>query len=372
MSSYQLSTLFLLVFATTARPQSPTRWRVSERPVLSLGLRDAQGPELFGAVAGATRLSSGVVVVADRASLELRYFSPGGEHLRTVGRKGGGPGEFQSMAKLQRCAGDSVFVYDVALFRMSIFAPDGRYVRAGNLRKWLADGMTPYDFWCNPAGTLAFANRTLEAFDIPPQEGPLRPEVDVILVGPHDSIVTLGRFAATEMYFKAPNAGPRPLGRRTTVGVGSQTVYVGTGDSYEVLAFSARGSRLHTLREPRSSLSVTSAQVTQYVEDYTASQRGRANTAAYEEYFRSLKWPSSYPAYARLLVDWTDNLWIEDYPVPGQDIRTWSIYAPSGTQVATIELPKNFQLLEAGKDYVLGIWRDEDGVQYVREYAFAH
>src|SRR5688500_17313623 len=84
--------VFLSSFVWVQAQKPPKTWRVSERPILSIGSSDAEGPELFGSVEGAVRLSSGIVVVADGKSLELRFFSPAGRHLRTSGRRGGGPG----------------------------------------------------------------------------------------------------------------------------------------------------------------------------------------------------------------------------------------------------------------------------------------
>jgi hypothetical protein len=276
------------------------------------------------------------------------------------------------MSFVLRCAGDSVYVYDLALFRMSVFGPDGRYAGASNLRKWLANGMTPYDASCNPTGVIAFVNRTPEAVTLPPREGPMRPQIEILVVTRNDSVLSLGRFPATEMYFKGSEAGPRHLGRRTTVGVGTRVVYVGTGDTYEVSPFSLSGARLSSFREDRKPVPVRSAQIEAYVNEYVSNYRGRANTSALAEYFRDLVWPDNYPAYGRLLVDLTDNLWVQDYPVPGEKIRTWTVYTSTGNKLAVVALPAAFQLLEADKDFVFGIWRDDDGVQSVRQYSLAH
>src|SRR5687768_1370574 len=72
MNPFPLAVLLAsLVWVQAQDP--PKTWRVSERPILSIGSSDAEGPELFGSVEGAVRLSSGVVVVADGKSLELRF-----------------------------------------------------------------------------------------------------------------------------------------------------------------------------------------------------------------------------------------------------------------------------------------------------------
>lgn len=346
---------------------APGKWQVSVLPLLTIGSRDAEGPELFGSIVGATHLSSGAVVVADGKSLELRFFSPDGKHLRTAGRSGGGPGEFRGISIFQRCAGDSVFVYDVAQARVSVFGPDGVYARLGNVRKWWSNGMSPYAFWCNPAGVMAFVNRSLSAMTPPEREGPVRIDVDLVLVH-RDSVVILGAFPGSDMYFKSSSRGPRPLGKQTMIGVGATSVFVGTGDRFEIQEFSLEGKHLQTIREDRATVPVTTAEVEAYVSDFIARASGRVNTSTYRQYFQEIEWPKTYPAYGQLKVDGAGNLWVEEYPIPGKDIRDWTIYSRSGGRIAVITLPRGFRLLEAGRDYVLGVWRDELDVDYIRVY----
>lgn len=362
---FSLAPLLLLPVAWIEAQKPPKTWRVSEPPRLSIGSRDAEGPELFGSIAGAVRLSSGVIVVADRKSLELRLFSPTGEHLKTIGRKGGGPGEFQYMSPIQRCAGDSVFVYDFTLWRMSVFSPEGAYIRTADVRKWSTNGRILYNLWCNPAGVFAFVHKHT---DQPKGIGPWRPSVTLSLVGPGDSVVGLGTFPASDRYFNGQVDFPMYLGKETTIGVGSRFVYVGTGDAYEVAEYSLQGKRIGGLGEVRAPIPVTAAQVTTFIAEHIAARDERTNTSEYEKLFRGLDWPKVYPAHGKLMVDGSDNLWIEEYPIPGRNIRDWTIYARTGGKIATVSLPKGFRLLEAGSDYVLGIWRDEADVDYLRVY----
>ncbi len=356
----------LLVPVFSLEPQvAPNAWRIVEPATLSIGSRDAEGPELFGYVAGVLRQSSGNIIVADGKALELRLFSPMGRFLGTIGRKGAGPGEFQQIAQIGRCAGDSIFVYDPSLFRMSVFDPQGKYVRGDDIREWTPDDLPPYDFWCHPAGVMAFVHRT---FEPPKTQGPLRHNVQISLVIHNDSSVILGTFPASEMYFKPPSAGPRHLGKQTTVAVGANSAYVGTGDAFEVLQFSLSGQRMAAVRESRATKPVTEAQIAAYISEFIRRRQGKVNTSRYQQYFRELEWPKTYPAYGRLLVDGADNLWIQEYPIPGIDTREWTIFGRSARRIARVTLPKDFNLLEAGNDWVLGVWRDEFDVDYIRLY----
>jgi hypothetical protein len=80
-----------------------------------------------------------------------------------------------------------------------------------------------------------------------------------------------------------------------------------------------------------------------------------------------LKYPDRTPAYLDMLAGRGGRLWIEAFRLPG-DPQVWRVYTAEGKRVATVRMPPRFQLLEAGEDYVLGIWRDGNDVEYVREY----
>jgi len=362
----RLATLLILPFGWLEAQKPPPTWQLSERPLLSIGSTDS-GPELFGRIAGAVRLSSGAVLVADRASNQLRLFSSAGRLMRTVGRYGGGPGEFRSIGSIRRCAGDTIFVDDGGNGRISVFSPTGSYVRAFDPRSWSVDGMPPYDFWCNTTGTLAAIHRSPEP---PAAIGPRRPNIAITLITPNGALVKLGTFPAPERYFLGEEDIPRPLGKPTSIALGSNAAYVGTGDAFEVLELSLRGERVGTIRDARRLVPVTSAHVTRYIADLLdrSSGRGLLDRKTREMLYKNLEYPRWFPSHGRLLVDGSDNLWIEDYPIPGAEEHRWSVFTSDRVAIALIRVPGRFEILEIGTDYVLGIWRDELDVEYVRLY----
>ena len=344
------------------------RWVVNDNPTLSIGTREGTGPELFGSIAGAVRLSNGSFIVADGRNRELKLFGSDGRHVKTSGGPGGGPGEFRIIVAMHRCAGDSIYVYDSHQFRIAVYGPDLRYVRNIDLRNLIPSGYPPYDFSCNRNGLLAFLNRSHAA---PPREGPLRPNVEINLVDRGGVAVNLGQFPASEMYYQAPAAGPRHLGKRTSIAVGSSSIVIGTADRYEVNEYSRQGVRLRTISERREPIPVTAREIAAYVDDHVV-RNPRRNEAATRKYFAELLWPDVYPAYAAVLVDELDNLWIEDFPIPGRASGNWSVFSVgTGAKVATARMPAGFRLLEAGSDFVVGVWRDELDVDYVRVYRIA-
>lgn len=104
-------------------------WRLDVAPAVDISGVTPGGELAFNHAADATRLSNGLIAVADRYANAVRFFDPAGRPLRTVGRDGEGPGEFRFPWWIAQCAADTLFVWDVALHRMTVIDSAGRVVR---------------------------------------------------------------------------------------------------------------------------------------------------------------------------------------------------------------------------------------------------
>ena len=102
-----------------------TAWRLSDEPRLRIGTFDG-APELqLYQVAAGLLLDDGRVVVANSGSQELRFYTPGGQHLVSHGGDGEGPGEFRTISRAQRLGGDTIRVYDFRTRRLFDLTPEG-------------------------------------------------------------------------------------------------------------------------------------------------------------------------------------------------------------------------------------------------------
>lgn len=113
-------------YSVPADPQ-PT-WHLGEQ--LRIGTMDAAGPAMFGFVADLAVHRDGRIVVLDGQAQEVRVFSADGEHLRTFGGKGGGPGEFQAASGVAFGPDGLLRVPDQRNARMSFLDIDDGYIRA--------------------------------------------------------------------------------------------------------------------------------------------------------------------------------------------------------------------------------------------------
>lgn len=119
-----------------------TPWRLV--PELTLGALEGDRPDVFSTISGLAVDADGRILVVDRNTNQLRFFSAQSEHLRTVGRTGEGPGEYTQINGILRLSPDSLLVIDQQGNRYSILTSEDGYERSVRRQLpffgWLFDG----------------------------------------------------------------------------------------------------------------------------------------------------------------------------------------------------------------------------------------
>jgi hypothetical protein len=149
--------------------------------------------------------------------------------------------------------------------------------------------------------------------------------------------------------------------------VSGDRFYAGHNERYEIIRYDATGVPDLFLRLDRPPVPIGPADLARYKTEELAS----ADASFRQERARSLEempYPATFPAFADLIADAAGNLWVLDYPRPGNDERRWAVFAPDGPALGTVTTPPALRVLEIGEDYLLGVWQDELDVEYVRLY----
>ncbi len=133
-------------------------WHVADSPTIDIGVVAGDAAYEFFRPLGAVRLSDGRIVVANRGTVELRYFDKSGKQLVTAGGEGGGPGEMMDMSWFSRTVGDSMVVYDRRNRRLSVFDPQGVYDHSVRLQTsefpFMKVGWTTARMWATFGGDV--------------------------------------------------------------------------------------------------------------------------------------------------------------------------------------------------------------------------
>jgi hypothetical protein len=144
---------------------------------------------------------------------------------------------------------------------------------------------------------------------------------------------------------------------------------VGTPHSYELAVHRSDGSLLAIVRLLRDNAAVTAADIEAFkslmLENIDDDNERRDRRQELDDY----DYPAQAPAFgSAILVDTQGDLWVPEYSVRIQQGMEWQVFDPEYRLLGKVESPARFTPRYIGDDIVLGVWRDELDVEYVRGY----
>jgi hypothetical protein len=328
-------------------------WTIDTNPVVRVGDRpDDPAHELFR-VRSAVQLADGRIVVGSQGSYDVRIFDSAGNHLRTFGRQGSGPGEFQWLGNLL-VAGDTILAFDWQLQRATTFTTDGEVL-----------GTTHVPFTRGGAvgrvGDGAFvATSFLGGMPRRPQ-GIHRDTAAIEVVHSSGARDTLGWGVAVEWFSHGDDGVPvvLPFGLRTYVAVANGQVNVAHNDRLEILRYSSGGTLAQVVRIDREPPRVTDADWswarTTYLADYPEEQKAQF----------AQRWDGvprqEHLAMVRGLTAAADgDTWLREFSTDSTR-STWWVIAPDGQPVAQVEVPMGYGLMQVSRSRVVALRLTDEG-----------
>lgn len=349
--------------------------RLASTPAFDIGGQTGDSLYEFNHVRGLVRLHDGTIVVANGNPQQLRFFDSHGRLVRTAGRKGSGPGEFQSPTRLFSLRGDTLVVFDSPGRRIVLFAANGTHLST--------HALTPPGDRREPAIIGAFADQRLLAGSSDVQTVPPRPLP--YYFGQHAFVYGLdgragsdiGPFGEGEHFVQhtVPEFGniaywDLAFGRQTTIAARGNDILVGDGSTFELKAYSRAGALIEVLRAATTPERLTDAERSAYRENELKGLAPRERAIAVKM-VDEMPYPKLLPSFKRFFVADDGRIWIQRYPHVAESQERWIILDARGRFLDELALPAGFRLWAAGVGYALGVYRDEDDVEHVRQYALA-
>lgn len=364
----------LLFVVAPAALSAQARWTIVPKPIFDVGGETDDTLTMLGDIAGVARLPNGDVIAADRQTFTLYQFAPTGAYRKSIGRKGSGPGEFNSILAMMRC-GDSLIVREwTPGGRWQLLTLGGKAVRT--VPQETPTGETaPYLLACNPAGRTISSGWGKRPDDLKSDQKVFRLTVPFWLGSTANEAITVVTKLPAGDRFSPDNRrghGPLPFGREPAVAIGRDRVYIGTADSFAIAVHDLAGKRIGTITRPYAPVRVTAADIERYKDLERARELGLRPNEPLDRFEKSLaekEFAKTFPAYAKILVDADDHLWVQSYPKVSSATVTWFVFSPKGAAVAQVDLPRELVVSEIGRDYILGISRlPPDDLQHVQVY----
>jgi hypothetical protein len=310
--------------------------------------------------------SNNTLVIPLRDANSIREFSPNGEFIRALGGPGSGPGEFRILiAAWPR--GDTIEAYDFQLRRVTRFVPDGS-VQVVSLDADLPDlSMAPSalgDGWV--VGGVAEA-------------GPGRRDRMVFHRFARDGS-DLGEIASTDgmARYEAPGfLGPEPLSPRPFFAVADDRVYVAESLTPRIRVLDSHGAALQELAwEPASG--PAPGEILAAVVDSAIAAAAPDQAPALRTRLEAAPSPERLSVFWSMIVDELGFVWVQRY----EPLRhaaalgglressgaggSWQIFSPRGVAAGLVEMPPDLQPVQITANVIVGIARDDLGVESVR------
>jgi len=339
---------------------SATAWRVVEE--LRIGTVEEIGPALLGQVTALEVDAAGRIYVLEGQAQELRVFDRAGRYVRTIGRKGGGPGEFNQAIGMAWSPAGHLWVLDPQNNRISVIDTAGTFVTSHHALGGFV--FMPWPGGFDTAGVFYNYAPDLSGGDF----RMLLVRYDSAL-NPVDSIRP-PRYEGPENYFEVvTNQGRGRMRTGVPFGPGLDWELTPAGDfwaaltgPYELFRVSGRGDTLRRVTRAFEPVPVTGEDVDSAIAnlEWFTSQGGKVDRS---------RIPGVKPAVRGMLVADDGHLWIDVTTRDRADQGyVFDIFDSEGRYLGPLRLP--FQLSSypppvIRDGMVIGVTQDELEVPFV-------
>ncbi|MCJ7681701.1 MAG: 6-bladed beta-propeller, partial [Candidatus Aminicenantes bacterium] len=314
---------------------------------LSLGGPEAEGDAILVRPIQFRFDSLGNIYIMDWQEAAIKVFNPNGNYLRSVSKKGQGPGEFDIPAYF-RIVDDLIYLLDSRHRKFSLLSLEGEYLRGFNI-----DGFSP-DLDVAPDGTIYYSRMLTPEAELDERMQKMKSSfalfqtdavgTERINRGEYPDVVQMrrqtrspsgqmGTISSTsrEAYTTSWLIGPNSL------------VYIGYNRDYEL-----------EVRDKDWSL------VQKFGRDFTR--------LPHPMYKPEWEHPEFYPAFSdwRKFFDEKGNLWLEQYPTDEVEDHVFDVFSPDGIYLKKVIVPAVLYLVRGDTAY--GFVRDEEDYVIFKRY----
>jgi hypothetical protein len=246
----------------------------------------------------------GNIFICDYRDSSVKVFDNQGQFVRTIGRKGSGPGEFENVGRVYCLPDGKLMMLDFGLRRGSLFSKDGRFISS---HKFLRSGFNMFFF------TESFYVR--EETIVEPDKTPKGYKTTLFIKAydyKGEEVFSYGEFKESQSAYIDEE------GRRFTytrpydvesVLAGDQKnkqLYHCLSDQYLIEVFDNEGRLIRKIDRPYNRMPVTEPDKKRYLEGFRASSE--RDLALIE---KNAEMPKLKPVCERMLVDDKGRLWVE-------------------------------------------------------------
>jgi len=342
---------------------------VSFIPVQTIGEETMPKTVFFeGAVAVVTDENENVYICDYKAN-NIKKFDKNGEFIKTIGRKGQGPGEFNMPFNIAVMS-DKLFVYDMGNFRLCALKLDGEFIKSAGFQM---DQGRPQLMRASPDGNLMIG---LEKTNFRETDKPQ----DYLINAYSAELKSSGSVYSQQIWH---NKYLRHEGRLTNViqpfaplvywdVTPDGKIVIGKSDKYEIHIYTKDGEKTHTFVHTYKPVKVTDKDKDIFFGNVAYSSGGGVTKGAPDHIKKNTEFPKYKPAFRQILVDSEGNVLVCTYREErDEDLKYFDAFDPQGDFLGSVRINSDIPFPFRAKIKNHSFWwiqSDEDGINKVVKY----
>lgn len=348
-----------VAIVTNHGEDSPLPWQFEE--VLRLGGAD-EGPEAFARIfpSGIEVDGAGNIYVLDAGEVVLHVFDAKGGHVRSVGRRGGGPGELQFPSDLAVSEDGVAGIYDFGKQGIVRFGPGGEVLPEMPMRGDLQRGLV-----LSPLGVVGvFQER---------QSGDAPAIRRLLAIGAGDTLHIAEQTSTVMKMVEFPNCGIRvmmpPVFEPTVVWAArGEHIGVNTQPLYAVDVFE-RGRHVRSIRRALDPVAATIDLAARELGDTLRMIGGPLRCAiGPRDAAESRGFAAIVPPVRELALSPDGSWWVSRRTAAAEPYVVTDVFSPEGEYLGMLQPAAPWPAAFRGADEILTIERDELDLAYVVVY----
>jgi len=286
--------------------------------------------------------SRGNVYVCDSRACSIFKFDAAGKYLKSIGRKGQGPGEFNMPYRIVVTA-DRLFVYDLMNRRLCVLTPEGEFIKSIPIvtGEGRPDGMKSL-----PNGDIVMGWETIHYGD---QEKPQDYEVRIytpdltLLKSLTKHAIWRNKYMHIEGFGRTTNI-IQPFSPLVSWDVAADgKVIVGFGKKYEIEVHDPAKGKVASFSHSYDPVKVTDKDKTTFFASLTygysdsSGNMGTLQKGPPEPIVKATEFPKEKPPFFNLLADSDGNILVFPYRRAGEkEGRVFDAFSPDGKFIGTV------------------------------------
>jgi hypothetical protein len=314
---------------------------------LSLGGPEAEGDGILVRPIECQLDSQGNIYIMDWREVAIKAFNPDGNYLRTVSKKGQGPGEFDIPAYF-RIVNDHIYLLDSRQRKFSLLTLKGEYLKGFKIEGFPSaldvapDGNVYYSQMLNPEVELGESMQKIKTSFALLKTGAKGGERN-----------KLGEFRGRVQRKRMTKSSSGQVGMVSYTSREAYTTSWFVGPQGKVYLGYNRDYNLEVRDEKWNTLLKFGRDFTPQFHPNYSSERGH---------------PEFYPAFSdwRKFFDDKGNLWLEQYPIQDGEDHAFDVFSSDGIYMRKVIVPEVLSAVNGDTAY--GFTRDEEGYVTFNRY----